>query len=232
MDDTSFHVVKVAAPLRQQVVEGIRRAITTGRFRGGDRLVERDLCEMAGVSRTLIREALRQLEAEGLVKVIPNKGPIVLAVSAPEARKVYQIRAELEGLTSRLFAENASAKQIAALRKSFDELKSAYALGNATDVLAAKAVFYDNLVEGSGNDILGNMLRQLHSRAMLLAATSLSQEGRMALSEMEMTKLVQAIIRRDGNAARAAAVEHVERAAEVALSVLETDEAERRVLQH
>ncbi|MDA8252102.1 MAG: GntR family transcriptional regulator [Rhodospirillales bacterium] len=224
MDDTAFNVVKVAAPLRRQVVDGIRRAITTGRFRGNDRLIERDLCEMAGVSRTLIREALRQLEAEGLVKVIPNKGPIVAVVSAQEARNVYQVRAELEGLASQLFAENASAAQIAGLRKSFRELKAAYASGNATDVLEAKDVFYDRLVEGAGNEVLGNLLRQLHSRAMMLAATSLSQKGRMALSEMEMEKLVAAILRRDGKAARTAAAAHVKRAAEVALSLLEAEE--------
>lgn len=228
MDDTNpsttFHVVKVAAPLRQQVVDGIRRAITTGRFRGGDRLVERDLCEMAGVSRTLIREALRQLEAEGLVKVIPNKGPIVVAVSAQEARKVYEVRAELEGLAARLFAENATAAQIAALRKVFRELKAAYAAGAPVDVLAAKAVFYDVLVEGSGNDILGKLLRQLHSRAMLLAATSLSSRGRMALSEMEMERLLESLVRRDAVGARAAAIAHVERAAAVALDLLEEKE--------
>ena len=134
MDDTSFRVLKVAAPLRQQVVDGIRRAITTGRFRGGARLIERDLCEMAGVSRTLIREALRQLETEGLVKVIPNKGPIVVVVSPDEAKNVYQVRAELEGLASRLFVENASAPQVASLKQAFGDLKRAYAAGDAEAV--------------------------------------------------------------------------------------------------
>lgn len=223
MDDTSFRVMKVAAPLRQQVVDGIRRAITTGRFRGGARLIERDLCEMAGVSRTLIREALRQLETEGLVKVIPNKGPIVVVVSPDEAKNVYQVRAELEGLASRLFVENASAPQIADLRQAFGDLKRAYAAGDAEAVLASKTVFYDRLVEGAGNEILAAMLRQLHSRAMLLRATSLSQPGRMVESEAEIGRMVDAIIRGEAEAARMASIVHVNRAAEVAIRLLEED---------
>ena len=220
MEESPFRVVKVAAPLRQQVVDGIRRAITTGRFKGGDRLMERDLCEMAGVSRTLVREALRQLEAEGLVKVIPNKGPIVVSVSPREAADVYQLRAELEGLASRLFAEKASDAQIQALCQAFDALKDAYRRGDAAAALVAKTVFYDQLVEGAGNDILGAMLRQLHSRAMLLRATSLSQPGRMERSLAEMAAVVEAIVKRDGQAARAATIAHVENAAQTALKVL------------
>ena len=223
MSDTTFRIAKVAAPLRQQVVEGIRRAITTGHFRGGARLVERDLCEMAGVSRTLIREALRQLETEGLVKVIPNKGPVVVAISPDEAKKVYQVRAELEGLASRLFAEHASPAQIAGLKQAMGDLKRAYASGDTEAVSVSKTAFYDHLVEGSGNEILAAMLRQLHSRAILLRATSLSQPGRMVESEAEIGRMVDAIVRRDAEGARSASITHVNRAAEVAITLLERD---------
>src|SRR4029453_14605723 len=69
-----FRVEKIAAPLRHGVTESIRYAIALGRFKGGERLPERALCEMTGVSRTLVREALRQLESEGLIKVLPHRG--------------------------------------------------------------------------------------------------------------------------------------------------------------
>lgn len=73
-----------------------------GRFRPGERLPERELCEMTGVSRTLVREALRQLESEGLIHVIPHRGPVVDRLSPEQARGIYQVREELEALTTTL----------------------------------------------------------------------------------------------------------------------------------
>jgi DNA-binding GntR family transcriptional regulator len=221
MEHTTMRVVRVAAPLRQQVLEKIRNAIAVGQLAPGNRLVERELCEITGVSRTLIRESLRQLESEGLVEVIPNKGPIVATISARQAREVFQLRAELEGLASQLFAELASDTQMKALQESFAQLREAYASGNSVTMLAAKTRFYDCLVEGSGNETLGNVLRQLHARAMVLRATSLSQPGRTAESEREIAEIMKAIRKRDGAAARQASVAHITKAAQAALNVLE-----------
>ena len=89
-----FRVEKIAAPLRQSVTESIRYAIAVGHFKGGDRLPERSLCEMTGVSRTLVREALRQLESEGLIEVVPNRGPIVARITIKQAEDIYQVRME------------------------------------------------------------------------------------------------------------------------------------------
>jgi len=225
-DDSTMRVVRVAAPLRHQVVENIREAIAVGRLAAGNRLVERDLCEMTGVSRTLIREALRQLEAEGLVEVIPNKGPIVARISLRQAREVFQLRAELEGLASQLFAELASDVQMKALQEAFAKLREAYAARDSVAMLAAKARFYDCLVEGSGNETLGGVLRQLLGRAMVLRATSLSRPGRTAESERELAELMKAIRKRDGEAARKASVAHITKAAQAALQVLQAQETD------
>src|ERR1700678_320881 len=88
-------VLRPISTLRQQVIEGLRLCISDLTFRPGDRLIERELCEMLGVSRTLIREALSQLVAEGLVQIIPHKGPIVAVMTADEARGLYEVRAVL-----------------------------------------------------------------------------------------------------------------------------------------
>lgn len=226
MQDTTMRVVRVAAPLRHQVVENIREAIAVGKLAAGNRLVERDLCEMTGVSRTLIREALRQLETEGLVDVIPNKGPIVARISPRQAREVFQLRAELEGLASQLFAELATDAQMKALQDAFARLRDAYASRDAVATLAAKSRFYDCLVDGSGNETLGGVLRQLHARAMVLRATSLSQPGRTAESEREIAELMKAIRKRDGAAARKASIAHITKAAQAALSMLQAREGE------
>ena len=123
--DAIFRVEKVAAPLRQSVTESIRTAIAVGRLKAGERLPERELCELTGVSRTLVREALRQLESEGLVKVEPNRGPFVARLTRAQAEGIYQVRSELEGLAYQLFAERVSEAQRTALRSAFEQLKQA-----------------------------------------------------------------------------------------------------------
>jgi DNA-binding GntR family transcriptional regulator len=105
-------IKKAAAPLRLQVLDELRQSIISGRSAPGTRLVERELITMLGVSRTVIREALRQLETEGLVATVPNKGPIVRELSASEAKDLYSIRAVLEGLAAQLFTHNAGKIEI------------------------------------------------------------------------------------------------------------------------
>ena len=121
-DDGSMRVQTLPG-LREQVAERLRLAIATGRFPAGTRLIERELCEMMGVSRTSLREALRELQADGLITLQPNKGLSVSVISERTARSIYQVRATLEGLAARLFAQNATDKQMADLHKSVDRLR-------------------------------------------------------------------------------------------------------------
>src|SRR3990172_9256820 len=86
---------KTASPLRHQVLEELRQSIITGRLAPGARLIERQLVDMMGVSRTVIREALRQLESEGLITIIANKGPVVREFTLAEAKDLYAIRGVL-----------------------------------------------------------------------------------------------------------------------------------------
>src|SRR5690242_3051163 len=98
-----IRIGRVAAPLREQVLEALRNAILNFDLKPGERLVERELIERIGVSRTTIREVLRELTAEGLVMVIPQKGAVVYAPSAEEAKDLYAVRAALEALAVRRF---------------------------------------------------------------------------------------------------------------------------------
>ena len=88
-------IERSAAPLRRQVLDELRQSIIAGRLAPGSRLIERELIAMMGVSRTVIREALRQMESEGLVANIPNKGPVVRELTLAEAKDLYSIRAVL-----------------------------------------------------------------------------------------------------------------------------------------
>jgi DNA-binding GntR family transcriptional regulator len=219
-----FRVEKIAATLRHGVTESIRYAIALGRFKGGQRLPERELCEMTGVSRTLVREALRQLESEGLITVVPHRGPFVTKLTAAQAEGIYQVRIELEGLACQLFAERATEEQRAALGKAFAKLKGAFRQPDTLARLNAKNHFYDCLVEGSGNEALGTSLRMLNARVMLLRATSLRAPGRSSDSLAELADLMDALLARDAKRARKAAANHVRNAAEAAIALLKTDE--------
>jgi DNA-binding GntR family transcriptional regulator len=215
-----FRVRQMAAPLRHTVTENIRTAIAVGRFKAGERLPEREVCEMLGVSRTLVREAFRQLESEGLIKVVAHRGPIVARLTPKQAEGVYQVREELEGLASRLFAENAGPEHQQALRDAFEDVKRSYRSDDSIIRLQAKNRFYECLVEGSGNEVLGNMLGMLNSRAMLLRATSLAAPGRAKASLAELGELMDALISGDPEAALEASRRHVRAAAEAALKLM------------
>ena len=215
-----FRVEKVAAPLRHSVTESIRYAIALGHFTAGERLPERTLCEMTGVSRTLVREALRQLESEGLIEVVANRGPSVARLSAEQADGVYKVRIELEGLACQLFAENASDAQRKALDDAFRKLKKSFKNSDPLARLRAKNYFYDCLVDGTGNEALGDTLRLLNARIMLLRATSLRAPGRSAASLAELAEMMEALDARDGKKARTLAEHHVRNAAKAAIELL------------
>ncbi|MGB6102857.1 MAG: GntR family transcriptional regulator [Pusillimonas sp.] len=219
-NDEDFRATRIAAPLRQSVVENLRNAIAVGRFRAGERLVERDLCELTGVSRTLIREALRQLESEGLITVRPNRGPVVTILSAEQARNIYQVRRELEGLTAQLFVINASPGERSALKTAFKQLEATSASEDRRARLLAKTAFYDRLIAGAHNDVLGEMLTLMNSRVTLLRTTSMQYKDRWKASIKELKSLIQAIDDNDHSAARTAAEQHVFNAGQAALSVL------------
>jgi DNA-binding GntR family transcriptional regulator len=192
---------KSAAPLRRQVQDELRQSIITGRLIPGERLVERELIAMMGVSRTVIREALRQLESEGLVAIVPNKGPIVRTLTVEEARDIYAIRAVLEGLAARLFTEQADQAQIARLERALSVVEKAYDSGDRETMLETKNNFYEILFEGAKSETLASMLAILHGRIWRWRGLGLTHPNRSPERDRQSLKnlraLVQAIRARD-----------------------------------
>ena len=220
-DQMLFAISRIAAPVREQVEQRLRQAILSGYFRPGDRLIERELCTLLGVSRTSLREALRQLEGDGLVTNIPHKGLVVATMTRAEAQEVYQVRAVVEGLTGRLFAEQATAELRAALQQAMNEIDAVHQSGDLATLIAAKDRFYQVLLSGCGNHAAGIVLQSLHDRIASLRVLTLSQPGRAAHSIAEMRRMLEAILAKDGPAACRACIEHVERAAAIAAQVFE-----------
>jgi DNA-binding GntR family transcriptional regulator len=182
-----------AAPLRHQVLEYLRQAIISGRLAPGARLVERELIEMMDVSRTVIREALRQLESEGLVATIANKGPVVRDLSAGEARDLYAIREVLVGLAARLFVANAKPDQIDSLRLALDEVTRCYTAGDPAKILEAKNAFYDVLIAGAASESLSSMISTLHARISRWRAIGLTHPNRSPKRSRESVNSLRAM---------------------------------------
>ena len=159
-----LEIEKLAAPLRQRVERVLRQAIIDGKLQPGRRLTERELTGMTGVSRTLIREALRQLESEGLISVIPNRGPVVRELTLEEAKELYAIRAVLEGLAARLFVAHADEVAMTRLREAVNAVIAAYECGDPKRALATKNEFYDVLFAGASSEALSSMLAVVHAR--------------------------------------------------------------------
>ena len=216
--DESMKVSSVAAPVRQQVVASFRSAIVSGRFRPGDRLIEKELCELTGASRTSVREALRQLETEGLVTLVPNRGPIVASIDRTQARSIYQVRGALESLAGSLFAANATDAQIGRLEAAVSDLADAYKSGHIDDILKKKNAFYAVLLEGSGNDIIPALLSMMHARINLLRRVSLGHSKRLVASIKEIRAILKAAKARDPEATAQACALHVRCAADAALA--------------
>lgn len=220
---------RVAAPLREQVIAMTRTAILEFQLRPGQRLIERELIERFGVSRTTIREALRDLAAEGLVTVVPQKGAMVSIPSRDEAADLYDIRAHLESLAVERFATRATADQISRLGCAVDELVGAsYEVEPSTQaILHAKDDFYEVLIEGAGSEALKQLLVSLQARVRVLRATSLSAPGRAREAAEEIKEVFDAIERRDGSTAAQLCAAHVKTAASTALQELEVEVNER-----
>src|ERR1700743_3738919 len=134
--------------VRAIVAQKLRKAIMSGNLKPGQRLVERELCEMMGVSRPSIREALRLLEADGMVNTVPHRGPMVSTISLEEARQLYGARAVLEGFAGRKCARLCDPAVVRRMGDALVKLKAAFAEADMMAVLEAKTEFYAALIGG------------------------------------------------------------------------------------
>ncbi len=193
-------------------MEKLRAAILAGVFKPGERLIEVDLCEMLGVSRPSVREALRSLEAERLVSIIPNRGPQIPILSWENASEIYRVRMLLEGEVAALAAEHATPADYKTLAAALNAFAKAAKQDDPDGRLSSTGTFYDEMIRLSGNSIIDETLRGLYARITFLRSRSMSLPGRAEKSHAEMKAILNAIETGDSEAARAAAIEHVRQA--------------------
>ncbi|MAX74758.1 GntR family transcriptional regulator [Alterinioella nitratireducens] len=192
----------------------ILQAIDRGLYRPGDRLVESELAERFGVSRTPIREALQRLETQGLL-ARDGRSLIVASLDHGQMAQLYVVRAELEGLAARLAAQHASPEEIRVMQEM---VAADQALVSDPDALAlANRRFHRQIHLASHNTYLVQQLDLVHRSMALMATTSLAAEGRGPVALEEHSEIVTAIAARDGDRAAQALKDHLSTAFEVRL---------------
>jgi DNA-binding GntR family transcriptional regulator len=219
-----FEIVKQSAMLRTRVEDALRDAIIDGKLPPGRRLTERELSESMGVSRSLIREALRQLEADGLVDLVPNKGPVVRDVTVAEARDLYAIRGALEGVAARFFVDNCDERLIAELGAALESTVAAYDAGEFRKALEAKNRFYEVLFTGARSETLSSIVNSVQFRIKRLRALGVTHPerspDRAAAASRGLRALYSAIRRRDADAAERLARDVAKRGAAEMMRIL------------
>jgi DNA-binding GntR family transcriptional regulator len=222
-DRTRFAVERPPALLRDQVLANLREAIIAGVFRPGQRLLERDLCEMFDVSRTSVREALRQLEIEELVSVGPRGRPYVTRIDPDAARKLYEFRVVLEQAAVEMFIARAPAEAFDTLQRLSGDFADALARGDLMARLQVKSTFYATLFEHACNPPMQTVFTQIFNRIGFLRARSLRRIDNASLRAEEFAEIVDRIAARDVMGAQAAIARHVQSVGDIAVQYLEQD---------
>jgi DNA-binding GntR family transcriptional regulator len=205
-------------PLRRdQAFERLRDAIISGHFSPGDRLIERELCEKMGVSRTSIREVLRRLEAEQLIQVEPRRGPVVARVTRRQVAEIYEVRALLEAALVQRFAEQASEEDIAALRRIYEELRVVRQTENVPSIVDLTRRFTEHMMTVVNHELINDIHQKLIARISIVRVLAISVPGRLEQSAGELAIVMDAIERRDGDLAAKSLTTYVLNAADAAL---------------
>lgn len=210
-----------ATTLRFLAVEKLRQAIVSGRFASGERLVERTLCDQLGVSRSIVREAIRYLEAEGLVETRPRSGPVVARLDWQDARQIYDIRRLLEAAAAADCARRADGAVVKNLRAALHDLDRAFNDGNPLTLYDATTAFYQVIFTSAGHDIAWGIVQRLNGRISRLRALTLATTNRRVSGPAHMTRICEAICANNPEEAAAAVHEHLQDAADIARQTLE-----------
>lgn len=199
-------------PLREAVCNAIRDAINNGVLKPGDRLMEIQLAEELGISRTPVREAIRKLEMEGFVVMIPRRGTYVTDISLKDVTEIYEIRISLDMLAASLAAERINDDELEEMDRQL-LLTSKYNIDTEMEkIVACDSVFHDVLYRAARNERLVSIINNLRDQLTNMRGRTMAQPGRLAETLTEHRTLLDAIASRDPEAAAAAARSHIENA--------------------
>lgn len=192
-------------------------ALREGQLNPGDRLRETELAERFGVSRTPVREAIRQLEADGIVTHVPRQGACIRTLDYAEVMDLYEMRAVLEGTAARLAARAASDIEIEEL---FDMNQTLKGTSNAAEAFMLNRQFHAAILDAAKNRFLSRSITSLQKALMILGPTTLTEPDRAEKAVAEHFGVLDAIKSRDGELAEAEMRAHIEAAQRVRVRAL------------
>lgn len=200
--------------LRGRIFESIRNDILSGRYAQNTELKEAAIGAELGVSRTPVREALRQLELEGLVTIIPNRGAYVNMITAKDVQDIYVIRPMLEGLCARWATENITQEQLDELEETLCLSEYHTKKGNYEKLYELDSLFHEQLYQASGSRILNHVLSDFHDYVKQVRKATIASQSRSVKSTEEHRAIFEAISRKDPDQAEELARQHVKRTVE------------------
>lgn len=206
--------------VRESLARQLCGLITDGTYRPGDHMTERELCDRLKASRPSIRETLRQLEAEGLVDIYPNRGAVVRKLNADTFLQLWEVRQALETLAAERFARSGRPEQIQRLDVAIRRIDTALGVRDQKKIKTAMGEMFEAFVAGANSDLLSEYVRQINVRLSFLWSSSLLVKGRPAQSVNELLVLLDAIKKGNPEAARAAVILYNEHAKAIALHAL------------
>ena len=205
------------APQGNSAYARLLMELREGRMNPGDRLRETELAERLGMSRTPVREAIRQLEADGIVTHVPRQGASIRSLDYAEVMELYEMRAVLEGTAARLAARAASDIEIEELVEMNQQMKM---LGSAPEAFILNRQFHAALLDAAKNRFLARSIHALQRALMILGPTTLTEPDRAEKAVEEHFGVLDAIKARDGASAEAAMRAHIEAAQRVRVRAL------------
>ncbi len=208
----------VETTLRSHTQVALRSAILNGQFVAGQKLVERELCELTGASRSVLREALVNLEVNGLIERQSYCGYRVTELDARTVCEIFELRSSLETQAAVLFAERASEAELEALNRQLEKLEDCVENFDIEIMRPVKEGYYDILFTGCRNRELRRALENIIDRVCHLRSRLMRDPELRVTSLHEMQKLTAALLKRDPIATRAASLAHLDSAKEAVLA--------------
>jgi DNA-binding GntR family transcriptional regulator len=208
-------------PLREIVFETLRDAIINQVLLPGERLMEIQLAEEMGVSRTPVREAIRKLELEGLVVMLPRRGAYVAGISMKDILEVFEVRASLEALAASLAAERITEEELDEMERRLVKETEETEANNLRCIVEIDTSFHDLLYKAARNERLVYFVNLLQEQLHRFRSASLARPGRSKTALDEHRKILEALASRDAKLAERLAREHIENAEQAMLLSLE-----------